>query len=285
MSLVLILEDDPNLRELLVDAVESLDHIVKAADSATMALHLGREFDFEIVISDIRMAGPTEGLGVLQILKQRQPAMACIVITGYADKTAPLRALQIRVDDYLYKPFEVEDLVAALERVKTSQSNRTWYRQVLHRLLGQAASDQDLAQLQASREACLKAFFVAVRSQHLLAETALNIWETWEELEVDYLRVANIRQVPADVARRLIDRYQIWNARLAKEAASQAFVAAPPRSNDNVDRATFRRFIDRIKQARLSAEDLGLAVALRRIAPEQRRRNAELERFYARTWG
>lgn len=285
MGMILVLEDDDNLRELLVDAVESLDYVVKAADSATMALHLGREFDFEMVISDIRMAGPTDGLGVLQALKQRQPQIGCIVITGYADKTAPLRALQIRVDDYLYKPFEVEDLVAAIERVKNSLSQRTWYRQVLHRLLGQSASNQDLEQMQASREACLKAFFVAIRSQHLLAETALSIWDMWEELEVDYLKVANIRVVAADTARRMIERYRNWHARLAKEAEAQAFVSAAPRSAERVDRVTFRRFLDRIKQARLSAEDLGLAVALRRIAPEQRRRNPELERFYARTWG
>lgn len=283
MSLVLILEDDHNLREQLVDAVESLDHLVKAADSATMALHLGREFDFELVISDIRMAGHTDGLGVLQALKQRSPNLSCIVITGYADKTAPLRALQIRVDDYLYKPFQVEDLIAAIERIHASQAQRTWYRQVLHRLLGQSASDQDLAQMRLARETCLKAFFVGVRSQHLLAETALSFWDLWEELEVDYLKVANIRAVAADTARRLIDRYQIWNARLAKEAG--AFVAASPRNADKVDRATFRRFIDRIKQARLSAEDLGLAVALRRIAPEQRRKNRELEGFFSRTWG
>ena len=121
---VLILEDDDNLRELLADAVESLDHLVKQADSATMALHMGREFDFELVISDIRMAGPTDGLGVLQALKQRQPNMACIVITGYADKTAPLRALQIRVDDYLYKPFEIEHLVEAIDRVRSSLISR-----------------------------------------------------------------------------------------------------------------------------------------------------------------
>ncbi len=281
---VLILEDDNTLRELLVDAVESLDHVVKQADSATMALHLGREYDFELVISDIRMAGPTDGLGVLQALKQRQPQMACIVITGYADKTAPLRALQIRVDDYLYKPFEVEDLIESIDRVSESQSKRSWYRQVLHRLLGQAASDQDLAELQGLRESCLKNFFVAVRSQHLYAETALNIWDSWEELEADYLKVANIRVVSAEVARRLIDRYQLWQARLAKEASSQSFVAAGTRSEDKVDRATFRRFIDRIKAAKLSAENLGLAVALRRIPPEQRRRNPELERYFQRMW-
>lgn len=284
MNRVMILEDDDNLRELLVDAVETMDYDVNAADSATMALHLGQEFDFDLVISDIRMAGPTDGLGVLQALKQRRPTMACIVITGYADKTAPLRALQIRVDDYLYKPFEVDDLVSAVERVHKSMAQRTWYRQVLHRLLGQAASDQDLAALQTARETCLKSLFVAIRSQHLYAETALNLWDAWEELEVDYLRIANLRDVAAEAARRLLDRYQLWQARLAKEAGGQTFVAAGQRSADRVERATFRRFIERLKGAKFSAEELGMAVALRRIPSEQRRRNVELEQMFQRMW-
>lgn len=284
MNHVLVLEDDDNLRELLVDAVESLDYEVSAASSAKEALLLGREKDFDLVISDIRMAGPTDGLGVLQALKQRRPTMACIVITGYADQTAPLRALQIRVDDYLYKPFEVDDIVQAIERVRKSLSQRTWYRQVLSRVLGQVAPDQALTELQTTRETCLKSLFLAIRSKLHYAETALALWDTWEELEVDYLKIANMASVTSDAARRLLERYGLWHARLSKEADNKGFVAASQRSPDKVDRATFRRFVDRVKQAQVSAEELSLAVTLRRIPPERRQRNPELEGLYRRMW-
>lgn len=284
MNRVLVLEDDDNLRELLVDAVESMDYEVSAAESARTALLLGKEHEFDLVISDIRMAGPTDGLGVLQVLKQRRPSLACIVITGYADQTAPLRALQIKVDDYLYKPFEVQDIVQAVERVRQSLSKRTWYRQVLHRLLGQVASDQALADLQTNREQCLKALFLAIRSKLHYAETALALWDAWEELEVEYLKIANSSSVTADNVKRLLDRYSLWYARLEKEAENKAFVAASQRSSDKVERATFRRFIDRVKQAQVSAEELGLAVTLRRIPPDRRNRNPELERLYQRMW-
>jgi len=281
---VLVLEDDDNLRELLVDAVESLDYEVSSASSAKEALLLGREKDFDLVISDIRMAGPTDGLGVLQVLKQRRPTMACIVITGYADQTAPLRALQIRVDDYLYKPFEVDDIVQAIERVRKSLSQRTWYRQVLSRVLGQVAPDQALTELQNNREVCLKSLFLAIRSKLHYAETALALWDTWEELEVDYLKIANMASVTSEAARRLLERYSLWHARLSKEADNKGFVAAGQRSPDKVDRATFRRFVDRVKAAQVSAEELSLAVTLRRIPAERRQRNPELEGLYRRMW-
>lgn len=284
MNQVLILEDDDTLRELLVDAVESLDYRVQAADSAKLALHLGKEYDFDLVISDIRMAGPTDGLGVLQALKQRRPAMACIVITGFADQTAPLRALQIKVDDYLYKPFELSDLVAAIERVKQARSQRSWFRQVMKRVLGQSAPEQSMEEIQASRESCLKSLFVSIRSRHLYAETALALWDSWEELEVEYLRIAHLSEVSGEVARRLLDRYQLWLARLTKEAQQKSFVSAAQRSPEKVDRAAFRRFVERIVQSKISAEELSLAVTLRRIPENRRRGNVELERLYQRMW-
>jgi YesN/AraC family two-component response regulator len=282
--LVLILEDDDNLRELLVDAVESMDYEVHAAESARVALNLGRDYDFDLVISDIRMAGPTDGLGVLQALKKARPSLACIVITGYADHTAPLRALQIKVDDYLYKPFQVQDIVAAVQRVRESKSQRTWFRQVLHRLLGQVASDQALNELQTTREQCLKGLFLAIRSQLVYAETALAAWDVWEELEVEYLQIANSNSVRADTVQRLLDRYGLWQAKMAKDAENKAFVASTQRPAEGVDRATFRRFVDRIKQAQVSAEELGLAVTLRRIPPDRRSRNVELEKLHQRMW-
>jgi YesN/AraC family two-component response regulator len=282
---VLVLEDDECLREMLVDTVESLDFEVHGADGAKMALVLGRQFEFDVIISDIRMAGPTDGLGVLAQLKQQQPKVACIVITGFADQTAPLRALQIRVDDYLYKPFEVNHLVEALERVRQSRQQNKWYRQFLSKLFATQASPEQLDQLQQARESCLKFFFVGIRSKHLYAETALAAWDHWEELEADYLRVAGVAQAPLELVRSLLERYQIWQDKVTRDARERSFVSASQRSQEKVERATFRRFFERVQSAQLSAEDISLAVSLRRIPAERRRCNPELERLYRRTWG
>ena len=284
MNRVMVLEDDDNLREMLVDVVDSLDYEVHPADSAKVALHLGNELDFDLVISDIRMAGPTDGLGVLQALKQRRPNLACIVITGFADQLAPMRALQIKVDDYLYKPFEVNDIVQAIDRVKKSSLQRTWYRQVLYKFLGKVAPQQALADLQSTREACLKTFFVAVRAGHIYAETALAAWDNWEEIDMDYLRVCNAGGVTSEVAAQLQSRCQLWQAKLAKDISAKVFVAPNQRSADRVDRATFRQFLERIKQAKITAEELSVAVTLRRMPADKRRRNAEMERMFRRMW-
>lgn len=280
MNQILVLEDDENLRELLVDVLDGLDYKVQGADCAEVALHLAQEVVFDLVISDIRMAGPTDGLGALEELKKRRPQLACIVMTGYADELAPLRALQIRVDDYLYKPFDVQDIVAAIGRVKKSAEQNRWYRRALGKLLGNTP-DQQLAELQQTREDCLKSFFVAVRSGALYAETALDAWDRLEALEATYM--AGMRSPQTMNAASANEAYRGWQARLSQRAASGAFVSANQRSADKVDRPTFKRFLERLKSGNIAAEELALAVGLRRIASERvAEEHQELKR---RMWG
>jgi DNA-binding NarL/FixJ family response regulator len=266
MNQILVLEDDENLRELLVDVLDGLDYQASGAECAEVALHLAEEIVFDLVISDIRMAGPTDGLGALEELKRKRPQLACIVMTGYADELAPLRALQIRVDDYLYKPFDVQDIVAAIGRVKKSAEQNRWYRRALGKLMGNTP-DQQLADLQTTREECLKSFFVAVRSGALYAETALDAWDRLEGLEAGYM--AGMRSPQSLNAAGAREAYRTWQAQLSQRAAKGAFVTAEQRSADKVDRATFKRFLERLKSGSITAEELALAVGLRRMPPDR----------------
>jgi DNA-binding response OmpR family regulator len=286
MKSILVLEDDENLRELLVDVLDSLDYRVEGAAGPEEALHLAGVIDFDCVISDVRMAGPVDGLGALEEMKQRRPKLSCIVMTGYADEMAPLRALQIRVDDYLYKPFDVKDLVAALERVQKASAQNQWYRKALSRLLGQPDSQQLLGELQEIRESCLKDFFVAVRSNLLYAETALQAWDSLEELEWNYLAVMRTpASVTAESSQAAGQRYSLWRRQLGQRAAHQELVLASPRCADKVDRKDFKRFVERLREGAISAEDLGLAVSLRRLPAERRGQDPEYAEMWQRMWG
>ena len=285
MKSILVLEDDENLRELLVDVLDSLDYKVEGAAGPEEALHLAHEIVFDCVISDVRMAGPVDGLGALQELKQKRPLLRCIVMTGYADELAPLRALQIRVDDYLYKPFDVKDILAALERVKKSAQQNAWYRKMLGKVMGQPDTIQLLSGLQVVRESCLRDFFVAVRSSHLYAETALDAWDRLEELEVGYLQaMRSPSALTAQSVQGAAARYTGWQTQLGQRASKQELVMAAQRSTEKVDRAVFRRFLERIKTGALDAADLGMAVSLRRMPAERRAQEPEYQELWQRTW-
>lgn len=285
MKSILVLEDDENLRELLVDVLDSLDYKVEGAAGPEEALHLAHEIVFDCVISDVRMAGPVDGLGALQELKQRRPLLRCIVMTGYADELAPLRALQIRVDDYLYKPFDVKDILAALERVRKSAQQNAWYRKMLGKVMGQPDPIQLLGELQSLRESCLSDFFVAVRANFLYAETALDAWDRLEELEIGYLQaMRSPAALTAQSVQNAANRYSAWQSQLGQRASKQELVMAAQRSAEKVDRGVFRRFLERIKAGSVDAADLGMAVSLRRMPAERRTQEAEYQELWQRIW-
>jgi DNA-binding response OmpR family regulator len=285
MKSILVLEDDDNLRDLLVDVLDSLDYKVEGASAPEVAIHLAQEILFDVVISDVRMAGPVDGLGALEELKRHRSALRCIVMTGFADELAPLRALQISVDDYLYKPFDVKDVLAALERVKKSAQQNAWYRKALGRLMGQPDPAQILSELQANREACLRDFFVAIRSNFLYAETALEAWDQLEELELGYLQAMRTpAAISVENVRTACNRYLSWKEQLGKRASKQELVMAGQRGPEKVERGLFRRFLERIKKADVSPSELGLAVSLRRMPAERRAEEPEYQELWQRMW-
>jgi len=282
---ILVLEDDENLRELLVDVLDSLEYKVEGASAPEVAIHLAHEIVFDAVISDVRMAGPVDGLGALEELKRHRPSLRCIVMTGYADELAPLRALQISVDDYLYKPFDVQDVLAALDRVKRSAQQNAWYRKALGRLMGQPDPAQVLTELQQVREACLRDFYVAVRSNFLYAETALDAWDRLEDLELGYLQAMRTpAAVTAASAQQAAQRYEAWKTQLGQRAAKQELIMPAQRSAEKVERGLFKRFLERIKNGQVDAADLGMAVSLRRMPEERRAQEAEYQELWQRMW-
>lgn len=278
MKTVLVLEDDENLREVIVDVLQDLDYRVYSAADPETALRIAAEASPEAVLADIRMAGPMDGLGVLERLKLQRPKLRAIVMTGYADDQAPLRALRIQVDDYLYKPFEVQDIVAALRRVEQSAAQQQWFRSLLRRLTGQQTLEQLEEQLESVREESLKLFYVALRSGHLYAESALASWDAWEQLEDRPARSSQELQ-------QAVTRCREWAQQLSRKVAQGAFVSAPPRAPQLVSRADFKRFCERIKQGLISAEELSVAASLRRLPQARRETDRETQGLWQKIWG
>lgn len=278
MKTVLVLEDDENLREVIVDVLEDLGYRVYSAEDPETALRIAAEAVPEAVLADIRMAGPLDGLGVLERLKRQRPNLRAIVMTGYADDQAPLRALRIQVDDYLYKPFEIEDIVTALRRVEQSASQQQWFRRLLRRLTGQPSPEQLEEQLESAREEALKLFYVALRSGHLYAESALESWDAWEQLNG---RPA--RSTP-ELQQALLGCRE-WAQQLSRKVAQGAFVSASPRAPQLVSRGDFKRFCERIKQGLISAEELSVAASLRRLPQALREADPESQGLWQKIWG
>lgn len=134
MSLyIAVVEDDPGLRELLVEELESAGYVTQAfAEAEALLLSLkGGEKQPNLVISDIRLPG-ISGLQLLHTLTERQLAIPLILITAFGTVDQAVDALKQGADDFLTKPLDLDHLLVSVERVLEFHKLRdevSYYRQ------------------------------------------------------------------------------------------------------------------------------------------------------------
>ena len=107
---ILVLEDDPVMRESLNEALEDEGYSVVAVGGALEAVEAARRQAFDLVVTDIRMEG-MDGLEALERVKLQQPEVRSLVVTGYASEEDTLRAFRLSAAGYLKKPFRLEDFL------------------------------------------------------------------------------------------------------------------------------------------------------------------------------
>jgi CheY-like chemotaxis protein len=119
---ILLIDDDDLLRGTLANVLQRGGHTVQQAPNASDLARLCREFEPELVITDILMPG-TDGFEVIMMLRGQQPPVRVLAISGGASRHQ-LGARDILTDAGLLgasatlaKPFGASELLAAVDRV------------------------------------------------------------------------------------------------------------------------------------------------------------------------
>jgi DNA-binding NtrC family response regulator len=130
---ILVIDDDESIRLGCQQALQEGGHRVRLAENGPAGLRLAAEESFDVALLDLRMPGPS-GLEVLEKLKENDPDLVVIVITGYATVESAVEGMRRGAWDYLPKPFEPDLLLKvverALERKRLSMEN-AWLRLAL----------------------------------------------------------------------------------------------------------------------------------------------------------
>ena len=119
---VLVVEDDPSLRDWWCGSLEDMGYHVVSADSAPRALGLARQSatPVELALLDLglppRPNEPTEGLELLRLLILEQPSLKVVVLTGQDEPSVALTAIGLGAFDFLNKPASSQRLREALAR-------------------------------------------------------------------------------------------------------------------------------------------------------------------------
>jgi two-component system response regulator FlrC len=116
---ILVVEDDPNLREAIVDSLMMKGHQVHEVCNGVEAVKVIAQTSLDIVLSDINMP-QMDGLQLLAQVKKNQPWLPMILMTAYGDVGQAVKAMQLGANDYLMKPFEVQELLSLLNKYQTT---------------------------------------------------------------------------------------------------------------------------------------------------------------------
>jgi len=111
---LLVVDDEPIICQLCARALSNF--AVIQASSGREALNQLDQHDVDIILSDVMMPN-LSGLELLRTVKQQQPDMAVILMTGYTDKDVILQALKAGADDFISKPINLLQLRTTVDKV------------------------------------------------------------------------------------------------------------------------------------------------------------------------
>lgn len=115
-GLILVVEDDETLAQVLRKTLESEGYTVTLARDGRAGLELGRGTDLELIILDL-MLPRMGGLEICQRLRQENISTPIIMLTARGLDTDKVFGLRLGADDYLTKPFNIDELLARIEAI------------------------------------------------------------------------------------------------------------------------------------------------------------------------
>lgn len=126
---ILIVDDDPVIRELLLDYLSTNNCPAKTAEDGFAALELLKRDDFTIVITDLMMPG-MDGIELIHTIKKRWDDIDIIAVTGFKQDFSYTDVIQAGASDFIAKPFNLNELEAKINRIIRERRLREMLKQL-----------------------------------------------------------------------------------------------------------------------------------------------------------
>lgn len=120
---VLVLDDEPIVCERLKEHLEKDDLAVEIFTESQKAIDRLAEKTFDVVVTDLKMKGPT-GIDVMHFVRDQEKGTQVIIITGYASMDAARDAEYSGTFDFITKPFQLT-AVSAMVKKAAKKARRT----------------------------------------------------------------------------------------------------------------------------------------------------------------
>lgn len=120
---ILVVDDDENIRKLLLDHLTRKGYHVRVASDGAEAIRLFSDTPFDIIITDMHMP-ELDGLELIRRIKSVPRNVDILAITGYVRNYRYADIVKAGASDFLVKPFGIEELDAKIERIARDREER-----------------------------------------------------------------------------------------------------------------------------------------------------------------
>ena len=122
---VLAVDDDPSVRQMIVDYLGDNDMRVTAVPSGKLIADVMARDTIDLLVLDLRLPGE-DGMDIARRLRAESPGLPIIMLTGRKDEADRVMGLELGADDYLTKPFSPRELLARIRALlRRSRAQQT----------------------------------------------------------------------------------------------------------------------------------------------------------------
>ncbi len=121
MSNILIVDDEQSYRQLLSLVFEGEGHTLRTAMNGREALTMIQTEPADVIISDVKMPD-MDGIELLAAVRETQPDLGVILMTAFASVETAREAFKLGADDFIQKPFDVEELKLIVKKTLEKQA-------------------------------------------------------------------------------------------------------------------------------------------------------------------
>jgi DNA-binding NtrC family response regulator len=125
---ILVVDDDENIRKVLITILEDEGYNVEFAETAQKAIKMTERETYNVALIDIRLPD-MEGIELLAKMKDTTPKMRKIIITGYPTLENAIEAINKGADAYIIKPFNMDKVLATIKEQLKKQKKELKYSQ------------------------------------------------------------------------------------------------------------------------------------------------------------
>ena len=110
---ILIVDDEPPIRRFLRTSLSAQKYLIEESEDGQSALDAARKTPFDLIVLDLGLPG-MDGFEVIRSLREQGSDVPIVVLSSRTDELGKVRALDVGADDYVTKPFGVDELLARI---------------------------------------------------------------------------------------------------------------------------------------------------------------------------